>query len=61
MQITRSVTLSRRRVLASAAAATAVLAAPAIVRAQTKALNIAVILPQSGFLAAAGQSCYAAP
>ncbi len=58
MQNSRNATLSRRRVLAGAAAASAFLGAPAVVRAQTKALKIAVILPQSGYLAAAGQSCY---
>lgn len=52
------VRVSRRRLLGGAAAATAILAAPAIVRAQAKALKIAVVLPRSGYLAAAGQSCY---
>lgn len=50
--------MSRRHILGGAAAATAILAAPAIVRAQAKALKIAVVLPRSGYLAAAGQSCY---
>jgi branched-chain amino acid transport system substrate-binding protein len=49
---------SRRRVLAGAAAASAVLAAPAIVRAQADALKIAVLLPRSGYLAPSGQSCH---
>src|SRR5262249_28873422 len=49
---------SRRRVLAGAAATAGVLAAPAIVRAQAKALKIAVFLPRSGYLAPAGQSCH---
>ncbi len=49
---------SRRRVLAGAAAGTALLAAPAIVRAQARSLKIAVLLPRSGYLAQAGQSCY---
>ncbi len=52
------VRVSRRRLLGGAAAATAILAAPAIVRAQAQALKIAVVLPRSGYLAAAGQSCY---
>src|SRR5215211_1672096 len=50
--------LSRRRVLAGAAAATGLLAAPAIVRAQSQSLKIAVLLPRSGYLAPAGQSCH---
>ena len=49
---------SRRRLLAGAAAATTLIAAPAIVRAQANALKIAVLLPRSGYLAPAGQSCY---
>ncbi len=53
----RSAGLSRRHVLGGAAA-TMLMAAPAIVRAQAKALKIAVLLPRSGYLAAAGQSCY---
>ena len=50
--------LSRRHLLAGAAATTAVLGAPAIVRAQAQTLKIAVLLPRSGYLAPAGQSCY---
>jgi branched-chain amino acid transport system substrate-binding protein len=49
---------TRRRVLAGAAAAGAMAFAPAVVRAQAKALKIAVFLPRSGYLAPAGQSCY---
>jgi branched-chain amino acid transport system substrate-binding protein len=49
---------TRRRVLAGAAAAGASAMAPAVVRAQAKALKIAVFLPRSGYLAAAGQSCH---
>lgn len=49
---------SRRGVLAGAAAASAVLAAPAIVRAQANALKIAVLLPRSGYLAPSGQSSH---
>lgn len=49
---------SRRLVLGGAAAAGAMLAAPAIVRAQAKALKVAVVLPRSGLFAAAGQSCH---
>src|ERR1700674_596046 len=49
---------SRRQVLAGAAAGTAMLALPSIVRAQAQVLKIAVLLPQSGYLAPAGQSCH---
>src|SRR5215470_357279 len=48
----------RRCVLAGAAAAAASLATPAIVRAQAKAIKLAVFLPRSGYLAPAGQSCH---
>lgn len=50
-----------RRTAAAGLGATALLAATApfnIVRAQAKALKVAVILPRSGYLAQAGQSCY---
>lgn len=50
--------LSRRSVLAGTAAGAVLLGAPGIVRAQTKSLKIAVLLPQSGYLAQAGQSCH---
>jgi branched-chain amino acid transport system substrate-binding protein len=50
--------LGRRQVLAGGAAAVALLAAPPLVRAQAKSLKIAVLLPRSGYLAAAGQSCH---
>ena len=49
---------SRRRLLAGTAAGTAFLAMPSIIRAQTQSLKIAVLLPQSGYLAQAGQSCH---
>jgi branched-chain amino acid transport system substrate-binding protein len=49
---------SRRSVLAGTAAGVALLSAPAIVRAESKSLKIAVLLPQSGYLAQAGQSCH---
>jgi len=49
-------TLNRRRLLAGAA--TSFLAAPAVVRAQAKTLRLAVLLPRSGYLAPAGQSCH---
>ena len=55
-------TINRRRLLTGATAATASttawLAAPAVVRAQPQALKIAVLLPRSGYLAQAGQSCH---
>ena len=47
----------RRRVLAGAAAAAAVLAAPAMVRAQGGALKVGVLLPRSGLQAGIGQDC----
>jgi branched-chain amino acid transport system substrate-binding protein len=54
--------VNRRQLLAGATAttayATAWLAAPALVRAQPQALKIAVLLPRSGYLAQAGQSCH---
>ncbi|MGN6462339.1 MAG: ABC transporter substrate-binding protein [Pseudolabrys sp.] len=49
--------VSRRQLLAGAAAAGSVLAAPAIVRAQGGPLKIGVILPLSGVQAGVGQSC----
>jgi branched-chain amino acid transport system substrate-binding protein len=53
-----SVRPRRRDVLAGAAAASAVLAAPTLLRAQASALKIAVLLPRSGYLAPSGQSCH---
>jgi len=50
--------IDRRRLLAGATATTALLAAPPLVRAQPQALKIAVLLPRSGYLAQAGQSCH---
>jgi branched-chain amino acid transport system substrate-binding protein len=49
---------TRRRVLANATAAGALVLAPSVVRAQAKTLKIAVFLPRSGYLAPAGQSCH---
>jgi branched-chain amino acid transport system substrate-binding protein len=54
----RSAGPTRRGVLAGAGAAAAVIHAPALVRAQAKSLKIAVLLPRSGYLAPAGQSCH---
>ncbi len=50
-----SLRIDRRAFVGGVAAA---FAAPAIVRAQDKALKIAMLLPRSGFFAQAGQSCY---
>ena len=50
--------LTRRRLLAGSASAAALLAAPAVVRAQPATLKIAVLLPRSGLYAQAGQSCH---
>jgi branched-chain amino acid transport system substrate-binding protein len=49
---------TRRRVLTGAAAGSALMLAPAVVRAQAKVLKMAVFLPRSGYLAPAGQSCH---
>jgi branched-chain amino acid transport system substrate-binding protein len=57
MPNSRSARPSRRVVLAGAAAS-AILAAPARVRAEADALKIAVLLPRSGYLAPSGQSCH---
>lgn len=51
-------TLTRRHLLAGTAAATATLAAPAIVRAQGAALKVGVLLPRSGVQAGIGQDCF---
>ncbi len=50
--------ITRRRLLASAAASTMLLAAPAIVRAQGGALKVGVLLPRSGAQAGIGQDCH---
>jgi len=52
-----SMAISRRGLLAGAAAATSLFAAPAIVRAQGGPLKLGVILPLSGVQAGVGQSC----
>jgi branched-chain amino acid transport system substrate-binding protein len=54
----RSAGPTRRGVLAGTAAAGVLIHAPALVRAQAKSLKIAVLLPRSGYLAPAGQSCH---
>jgi branched-chain amino acid transport system substrate-binding protein len=50
--------LTRRRMLAGTAAATTLLAAPAIVRAQGGPLKVGVLLPRSGYQASIGQDCF---
>jgi branched-chain amino acid transport system substrate-binding protein len=50
--------LDRREVVAGAGAAAAMLAAPAIVRAQSGPLKVGVLLPRSGFEAGSGQDNY---
>jgi branched-chain amino acid transport system substrate-binding protein len=47
----------RRTVLAGAAATAATFAAPAILRAQSGALKVGVLLPRSGIQAGIGQDC----
>jgi branched-chain amino acid transport system substrate-binding protein len=54
----RKATPTRRRVLAGATAAGALIFAPAVVHAQAKSPKIAVLLPRSGYLAPDGQSCH---
>src|SRR5262249_20314054 len=54
----KKIKFTRRGLMAGAAATGAVLASPAYVRAQGAALKIAVLLPRSGYLAPAGQSCH---
>jgi branched-chain amino acid transport system substrate-binding protein len=57
MTRTSRLALNRRRLLAGAAAASALVAAPAIVRAQGAALKVGVLLPRSGAQAGIGQDC----
>src|SRR5215213_6066538 len=49
---------TRRHLLAGTAAATSLLAAPAIARAQGAALKVGVLLPRSGVQAGIGQDCF---
>src|SRR5262245_27575654 len=58
MSSRHSTGLSRRHLLASAAAATSLVAAPAILRAQGGPLKVGVLLPRSGAQASIGQDCY---
>jgi len=48
---------NRRHLLAGAAATATVLAAPPLLRAQSAALKVGVLLPRSGFEAGIGQDC----
>jgi len=48
---------NRRRLLQGAAAATTLIASPAILRAQGAALKVGVLLPRSGAQAGIGQDC----
>lgn len=50
--------LTRRHLLAGSAAVSAVMAAPAIVRAQGGPLKVGVLLPRSGYQASIGQDCF---
>jgi len=50
--------VSRRAFTAGAAAATALVAAPAVLRAQGGALKVGVLLPRSGAQAGIGQDCF---
>jgi branched-chain amino acid transport system substrate-binding protein len=50
--------LTRRSFTAGAVAATSLIAAPAIVRAQSAALKVGVLLPRSGAQAGIGQDCF---
>src|SRR5712671_229966 len=58
MPNSHSSSFNRRRFMAGTVAGTAILGLPAILRAQAPALKIAVLLPRSGYLAQAGQSCH---
>jgi branched-chain amino acid transport system substrate-binding protein len=55
---TRGDGVSRRAFTAGAAAATALVAAPAVLRAQGGALKVGVLLPRSGAQAGIGQDCF---
>jgi branched-chain amino acid transport system substrate-binding protein len=48
---------NRRHLLAGAAATAAIVAAPAILRAQSGPLKVGVLLPRSGYEAGIGQDC----
>src|SRR5262249_54507855 len=53
-----SISISRRKILlAGAAAATGIVSMPAVLRAQTNALKVGVILPLLGILSGPGITC----
>src|SRR3989440_3815998 len=58
MPNSRCSSLTRRRLLSGAAAATSLMAAPAIVRAQGGPVKVGVLLPRSGAQASIGQDCH---
>ncbi|MFL5102702.1 MAG: ABC transporter substrate-binding protein [Xanthobacteraceae bacterium] len=58
MSNSRRTSLTRRRLLRGAAAATSLMAAPALVRAQGGPVKVGVLLPRSGAQAGIGQDCH---
>ncbi|MFL6930756.1 MAG: ABC transporter substrate-binding protein [Xanthobacteraceae bacterium] len=58
MSNSRRSSLTRRRLLSGAAAATSLMATPALVRAQGGPVKVGVLLPRSGAQAGIGQDCH---
>ena len=58
MSNSRRSSLTRRRLLSGAAAATSLMAMPALVRAQGGPVKVGVLLPRSGAQAGIGQDCH---
>ncbi|MFL6935040.1 MAG: ABC transporter substrate-binding protein [Xanthobacteraceae bacterium] len=58
MSNSRRTSLTRRRLLRGAAAATSLMATPAVVRAQGGPVKVGVLLPRSGAQAGIGQDCH---
>src|SRR5215218_8629358 len=58
MSNSRRTSLTRRRLLSGAAAATSLMATPAVVRAQGGPVKVGVLLPRSGAQAGIGQDCH---
>ncbi|MFL5094832.1 MAG: ABC transporter substrate-binding protein [Xanthobacteraceae bacterium] len=58
MSNSRRSSLTRRRLLSGAAAATSLVATPALVRAQGGPVKVGVLLPRSGAQAGIGQDCH---
>jgi branched-chain amino acid transport system substrate-binding protein len=58
MSNSRRTSLTRRRLLRGAAAATSLMATPALVRAQGGPVKVGVLLPRSGAQAGIGQDCH---